>query len=1177
MPQIRQANPLKEIELLIEALSPNETSYARRHEISGFIERVLRQGDKLGDGFHLFGSGSFTSRTYLPASDIDLVLVTKDEKDGNSMEMENIMSVFGALCTEVALRDSGSSVLSSVQNPMTIRNVEFINARTKLCHCLVNNVGIDVTINSTGALTTVLFIEECDRYLGRNHIFKKSLMLIKAWALNESPSYVGQSLLGSKTGMLSSYALCVLVLCLFNQSSHLTHPLSVLLAFYDTYATVDWGNVVVTINGIIPVTPTLRATGNISMLTSSSTGEKAVSPLTPLLHTFSSAVESLRSSSSDSSQEASSFNETPGKRGSGVVKMGSRGFSLRSCNIQDPVDKNNNLGYSVTRHNLELLSKAFMAGRDHIEHILRVHYVNSGPQATLKDFIQRVSDEARMSDEAPLQPLLQDLPFVRHVFPSSYREYILSLGTRCDLLDHPMQTWQSGNETAPPPGAPEASFVERLHASMRARSLDARQTQQLNQNQSAHDLLNGELQDMWHALKIALSRDTEGQGKGVGRGTPVQSTHRNGEVLPTILDVGHGTEPVLKTPVRLSSEQSDTSMAQHSPHVVSLTVDSPPKHSNSLIDSDNETSSVVNMNASRATSPSEDSAATEDGNSSGLASGGSSSPSSPISASSPEQGPSGMFSKDSSQAEPIVHSAPEWSVEPELYVPTAPSSSQVSGGNKKTRKKKRKGSSSSLSSPAPVASVTTSPGVSNSATDTNNLAECTTSFSETKPSDNIDQNMGKPSTAGWPIIKWTTALKLGAVAAVVIAVAITVGVITSGPLFHKNTTTTRVDESGTTGGNRRNVGQTTTTILAPSLSGAEALTSLDVSLSAVSQISSVSLTGSDAGSDSSESKEVGTNRDSAIEFGSLNRLRSDVKAIPSDERGTNQAQSTIWVTKGQVVTLGPSSVHCPLAGLGPSLVNAVAENGLENEVKITDESGGDPLGCPVVAPPPRFEWRLNGETISDLPEKAQSTPFYTIHGGASHESQGEYTCVILLGGVTSSKSALALGDDLSNIAVSGRKGTLGSSTTEEEIMPAEMVLFRMRVQLATEPEITKSKSAFFDLAEGQPLYLVVNAEANPPPSFQWYLNGVALPGETRKTLNIGSIKKEHAGAYTCEVSNIAGQVTFMDITVSVRSSPLAEPTTKPGAAPGNSGTSTTGQKLKPPTRKKSTTTKKKGH
>jgi hypothetical protein len=250
------------------------------------------------------------------------------------------------------------------------------------------------------------------------------------------------------------------------------------------------------------------------------------------------------------------------------------------------------------------------------------------------------------------------------------------------------------------------------------------------------------------------------------------------------------------------------------------------------------------------------------------------------------------------------------------------------------------------------------------------------------------------------------------------------------------------------------------------------------------------------------------------------------------------------------------------------LTQVIVENDLEKEVMIT--SGND--DCPVVMPPPRFEWRLNGKPISNVPVEARSTPFYTLHGGASPESQGEYTCFVLLSGATPSKSALALGDDLSNIAVSGRRGTLDSSAVEEEIKPAEMILSHVLVQLAKAPEITKSKSAFFDLAEGQPLYLDVNAEASPPPSFQWYLNGVALPGEVRKTLNVGSIKKEHAGAYTCEVSNIAGQVTFMDITVSVRSSPIAEPTGKPGAS-GGAG-SGGGQKLKQPTRKKSTTKKK---
>jgi hypothetical protein len=58
---------------------------------------------------------------------------------------------------------------------------------------VVNNLGVDVTINSIGALLTVLFIEESDRYIGKGHLFKRSILLIKAWALHESASYTGQN------------------------------------------------------------------------------------------------------------------------------------------------------------------------------------------------------------------------------------------------------------------------------------------------------------------------------------------------------------------------------------------------------------------------------------------------------------------------------------------------------------------------------------------------------------------------------------------------------------------------------------------------------------------------------------------------------------------------------------------------------------------------------------------------------------------------------------------------------------------------------------------------------------------------------------------------------------------------------------------------------------------------
>ena len=137
-------------------------------------------------------------------------------------------------------------------------------------------------------------------------------------------------------------------------------------------------------------------------------------------------------------------------------------------------------------------------------------------------------------------------------------------------------------------------------------------------------------------------------------------------------------------------------------------------------------------------------------------------------------------------------------------------------------------------------------------------------------------------------------------------------------------------------------------------------------------------------------------------------------------------------------------------------------------------------------------------------------------------------------GAAKTSSLSGLGGEL-NIAVSGR---IDSSQLAS---PLEVELFKGSVRLSTPPEISKSKkSKFFDLAENQPLYLDVQAEGSPPPVYQWYLNGVALEGEDHKTLSISQIRKEHAGAYTCEVSNMAGSVTFMDITVSVRSAPVPE-------------------------------------
>lgn len=80
----------------------------------------------------------------------------------------------------------------------------------KIIKCLVEKFVIDISFNQLSGLCSLCFLEEVDNLISRNHIFKRSVILIKAWCYHES------RLLGSKSGLFSTYALEILVLYIFN-------------------------------------------------------------------------------------------------------------------------------------------------------------------------------------------------------------------------------------------------------------------------------------------------------------------------------------------------------------------------------------------------------------------------------------------------------------------------------------------------------------------------------------------------------------------------------------------------------------------------------------------------------------------------------------------------------------------------------------------------------------------------------------------------------------------------------------------------------------------------------------------------------------------------------------------------------------------------------------------------
>ena len=169
---VDQSQVEAEVNNFINYISPTNRSNEKRLQVVAFIRDILHKSALL-EGY-VIECGSSSLKSYLPESDLDLVLLAPCGKNSRE-EMQCLTAIFNSWCDEIADKEEGKST----HYDMTIRNVEFVNARTKLAHCLVNNISVDVTVNQIGSLLTLTFLEEADRHVGMDHLFKNSLLLIK--------------------------------------------------------------------------------------------------------------------------------------------------------------------------------------------------------------------------------------------------------------------------------------------------------------------------------------------------------------------------------------------------------------------------------------------------------------------------------------------------------------------------------------------------------------------------------------------------------------------------------------------------------------------------------------------------------------------------------------------------------------------------------------------------------------------------------------------------------------------------------------------------------------------------------------------------------------------------------------------------------------------------------------
>ncbi|XP_050208883.1 uncharacterized protein LOC130014588 isoform X1 [Mercurialis annua] len=306
-------------------IQPSFASDQKRKEVIDYLRRLIKRHYAT----QVLPFGSVPLKTYLPDGDIDLTTLCHQNAE------EDLAREFCKILT-----------YEEMDTESEVQDVRYIEAQVKVVKCSVKNISVDISFNQMAGLCALCFLEQVDQLIGKDHLLKQSIILIKAWCFYES------RILGAHHGLLSTYALEILVLYIINAfHSLLPGPLAVLFKFLEYYSTFDWDNFCVTINGPIAVSSLPQI---VAESPDKNVNELLLSPelLKRCIENFSVPIK--------------------------AVENGGHGFFIKHLNIVDPLKESNNLGRSVSKGNFHRIKCALSYGAQKLGEIFRYPGENMG-------------------------------------------------------------------------------------------------------------------------------------------------------------------------------------------------------------------------------------------------------------------------------------------------------------------------------------------------------------------------------------------------------------------------------------------------------------------------------------------------------------------------------------------------------------------------------------------------------------------------------------------------------------------------------------------------------------------------------------------------------------------------------------------------------------------------------
>ncbi|KAL5796030.1 hypothetical protein ACOSQ2_000850 [Xanthoceras sorbifolium] len=303
---------------LIACIQPNPFSEERRKDVADYVQRLIAKCFAC----QVFTFGSVPLKTYLPDGDIDLTAFSDNQNLKDTWAHQ--------------VRDMLENEEKNENAEFRVKEVQYIQAEVKIIKCLVENIVVDISFNQLGGLCTLCFLEEVDHMINQNHLFKRSIILIKAWCYYES------RILGAHHGLISTYALETLVLYIFHVfNNSFAGPLEVLYRFLEFFSKFDWDNFCLSLWGPVPINSLPDVTAE---------PPRKDGGVLLLSKLFLDACSSTYAVAGQDNQ--------------------GQPFVSKHFNVIDPLRVNNNLGRSVSKGNFFRIRSAFAFGAKRLARLL---------------------------------------------------------------------------------------------------------------------------------------------------------------------------------------------------------------------------------------------------------------------------------------------------------------------------------------------------------------------------------------------------------------------------------------------------------------------------------------------------------------------------------------------------------------------------------------------------------------------------------------------------------------------------------------------------------------------------------------------------------------------------------------------------------------------------------------